>query len=150
MSGRARSLLPVLGALLLAGPARAALGEAESSVARDGEALGMARQPAAARAGAAVHELSSPTVSVREFLTPAGTVFAVAWSGVTHPDLAVLLGAYHAEYRAAAAGPRTGRGPRHLEAGRVVVETWGHARALHGLAYLPALLPAGVTLDDLR
>jgi hypothetical protein len=32
----------------------------------------------------------------------------------------------------------------------VVVERWGHMRDLHGRAYLPALLPDGVTVDDLQ
>jgi hypothetical protein len=138
-------------ALLVTGrPARATLGESEASVSRDREALAMSRQPATARSGLGVHELRSPTVTVREYLSPAGTVFAVTWSGLTRPDLGPLLGAYHEAYRAAARRGPAGRGPRRVEAGRVVVETWGHARSLHGRAYLPALLPAGVSLDDLQ
>jgi len=30
-----------------------------------------------------------------------------------------------------------------------VVETRGHTRSLHGRAYLPAHVPAGVAVDDL-
>lgn len=145
-------------ALLLAGaPARATLGESDASVERDRRALEMERAPAVARggvatlpSGVAVHQLASGGTTVREFVTPAGTVFAVAWSGMARPDLAPLLGAYHAGYRAAAARALPSRGPRRVEAGAVVVETWGHARSLHGRAYLPALVPAGVSLDDLQ
>jgi len=146
-------LLPaaLLVALLVAGPpARATLGEAEATVDRDRQALAMDREPVSIRGGVTVHELRTSTVSVREFLTPSGVVFAVAWSGMTRPDLAPLLGAYHAEYRAAAQHGPAGRGPRHIDAARVIVETWGHARSLHGRAWLPALLPAGVKLDDLQ
>lgn len=159
-------------ALLLAGaPARATLGEPDTSVERDRQALEMERAPAVLRGGAAtpssgvatpsgdvatlrggvaVHQLASGGTTVREFVTPAGTVFAVAWSGLARPDLAPLLGAYHAGYRAAAARALPSRGPRRVEAGPVVVETWGHQRSLHGRAYLPALVPAGVSLDDLQ
>jgi len=120
-------------------------------VARDRDALAMARQPASARGSVTVHELRSSTVAVREFVSPSGTVFAVAWSGLTRPDLGPLLGSYYDEYRTAASrGPPTGRRPRRVETARMVVETWGHARGLHGRAYLPALVPAGATLDDVK
>jgi hypothetical protein len=89
-------------------------------------------------------------VSVREFATPSGVVFAVAWSGLAMPDLGTLLGVHHADYRAAAKRGAAGRGPRRVEAAQVVVETWGHARNLRGRAWLPALLPAGVNVDDLQ
>jgi hypothetical protein len=144
---RATALL----ALLLAGTtARATLGEPDATVERDRQALAMERTPAVSRGGLAVHQLSTGGTTVREFVAADGTVFAVAWSGMARPDLAPLLGAYHAGYRAAAARALPSRGPRRVEAGQVVVETWGHARSLHGRAYLPALVPAGVSLDDLQ
>ncbi|HEX9052490.1 MAG TPA: DUF2844 domain-containing protein [Anaeromyxobacter sp.] len=138
--------LAVLGAGL---PARAALGEPEASIDRDRRALAMERRPATARGGVTVHELRRPTQSVREFVDPAGTVFAVAWSGGAPPDLPTLLGAYYGEYRAAAAR-RAPRGPRRVETANVIVETWGHGRALHGRAWLPALVPSGANVDDVQ
>ena len=131
-------------------PARATLGEAEGSVDRDREALAMDRRPARARAGVTVHELRGPTTTVREYVAPSGTVFAVAWSGVARPDLSRLLGAYHDEYRAAESRPTAARGPRRVESARTVVETWGHARDLHGRAWVPSLVPPGVSLDDVQ
>jgi hypothetical protein len=77
-------------------------------------------------------------------------VFAVAWSGGAAPDLPTLLGAFHDEYRAAASVRPALRGPRRVETARIVVETWGHQRDLHGRAWIPSLVPAGVTLDDLQ
>ncbi len=137
-------------AFLVAGlPARAALGEPETSVDRDRAALAMQRLPAKAQAGVVVHELRKPTQSVREFVDPSGTVFAVAWSGGAPPDLPKLLGAYYAEYRAAAGRPAP-RAPRRVESANVIVETWGHGRALHGRAWLPALVPSGANLDDVQ
>jgi hypothetical protein len=131
-------------------PARAALGEPAASVDRDRRALSMERQAPRLQAGVAVHELRKPTQTVREFVDPSGTVFAVAWSGGAAPDLPQLLGAYYAEYRAAAARRTAARGPRRVESEHVIVETWGHGRALHGRAWLPALVPPGANLDDVQ
>jgi hypothetical protein len=143
-----RLALAALAALTLAGPARAALGEPERSVENDRLALRTERQPAATRAGATVHELRGPGITVREYVDASGIVFAVAWSGMAAPDLPLLLGAYHGEYRAAAARREVVRGPRRVESAGVVVETWGHARNLHGRAWAPDLVPPGVSLDD--
>jgi hypothetical protein len=140
----------VVALLLHAAPVRATLGEQEPSVEADRGAMGMSGGPVAARGGQRVHELTSSTVSVREFVTPSGIVFAIAWSGLTRPDLAQLLGSYYGEYRRAATREPGGRRPRHVETAQVVVETWGHARALRGRAWLPALTPAGVNLDDVQ
>jgi hypothetical protein len=147
---RIASAALALALLAAGGPARATLGEPEASVDGDGRALAMDRQPPVVRGATAVHELRAPTCSVREFVSPSGTVYAVAWSGLARPDLGALLGAYHAEYRAAAAAAAPVRGPRRVEAQNVVVETWGHARSLHGRAWVPALVPAGVSLDDVQ
>ncbi len=136
--------------LLAPRPARAALGEPESSVASDRAALAMERKPVRSVAGVTVHEMRRPTQTVREFVDPNGTVFAVAWSGIAPPDLPRLLGAYHEEYRAAAAQRTYARGPRRVETPNVVVETWGHARALHGRAWLPALVPPGADLNAIQ
>jgi hypothetical protein len=128
---------------------RAVLGENETSIGRDRVALAMERQPARAHAAMTVHELRKATQTVREFVDRSGTVFAVAWSGIAPPDLPRLLGAYHQEYRAAAA-KRAARGPRRVESAHVVVETWGHGRALQGRAWIPSLVPAGANLDDVQ
>src|SRR5580704_3457729 len=62
-----------------------------------------------------VHEMRSPAgTTVREYVSPTGKVFGVAWEGPTTPDLQQLLGTYYEEYlRAArtARATRRGRGP---------------------------------------
>ncbi|HSM91680.1 MAG TPA: DUF2844 domain-containing protein [Anaeromyxobacteraceae bacterium] len=147
---RACSLALALALLARAGPAAATLGEGEPSVDRDRQALGMARAAPAARGRLTLHELASPTVTVREFADASGTVFAIAWSGIARPDLAQLLGSYFDEWRRAAVRSPGPRRPRRVETARVVVETWGHARALHGRAWIPALLPAEASLDEIQ
>jgi hypothetical protein len=139
-------------AVLGASRAAAALGEAETSIASDQAALAAERAQPTAGAAFRVVRLVSPAHTVREYVTPSGTVFAVAWEGVSHPDLGVLLGAYAPPVkRALARGPaRTGRRARHVEGGGAVVETWGHMRALRGRAWVPALVPPGVTVDEIR
>ncbi len=149
-SAHAAGCALVLALAAAAAPARAALGESERSLERDRAALHMERRPAALKAGATVHELRGPTLSVREYVDAAGTVFAVAWSGIAPPDLSLLLGAYHGAYRAAAARTKAVRGPRRVETPEIVVETWGHGRSRHGRAWVPALVPPGANVDDVE
>lgn len=103
-------------------------------------------------AGYMVHESTCDARVLREYVAPSGIVFAVAWKGLTHPDNVELLGNYADQYRQALdqtpAGP--GRRPVRVTAAQVVVEKWGHMRNLQGRAYLPSLLPPGVTADAIR
>jgi hypothetical protein len=87
-----------------------------------------------------------------EYVTRGGVVFAVSWSGPAPPDLTQLLGPYFAEY---AAGLTSLDHPGSKRSVRVVtptliVESSGHLRAYTGRAYLPALVPAGVALANIR
>ncbi len=159
LRSRLRRLVPPLRTLaasalvvLLAPRAQAALGEAAASVDRDAAALSAARAGDGARPGYTVTTLVAEGLTVREYLTPAGQVFAVAWDGVGRPDLDALLGAQAREYRAAlAAAPRAGdRRGRRVETAHLVVEVWGHMRHDQGRAWLPGLLPAGVSVDAIR
>ncbi len=98
-----------------------------------------------------VEQISIPTgATVNEYLSPDGTVFAVSWRGPRPPDLSQLLGSYFAEFQTAAAAPRAQRGPLLVRTESLVVETSGHMRDLRGRAYLPALLPSGVTADEIK
>jgi len=132
--------------------ASAALGEPAASVSADERSLSAVRRTSTARGAYTIERLDSAANTVREFVAPSGVVFAVAWGGVGRPDLSVLLGSYAAPYRRALAqsGPTQRRRSRRVESGGVVVETWGHMRALHGRAYVPALIPPGVTIDDIK
>lgn len=149
---RARSLSLGVVLLLAAPPARAALGGAEASIEADRAALSAVRRAGSQTPLYRVEVLEAPGATVREYVAPSGTVFALAWNGVARPDMATLLGDHAAEYQAALrASPRQpGRRPRRIETARIVVEHWGHMRNLQGRAWAPALLPPGVSADAIR
>ena len=130
----------------------ATLGERADSIANDSHALSAAAPTTVTRAKYSMQELKAETTTVREYLTPEGVVFAVAWNGLVHPDLRVLLGCYDEEYRGALAQQQRLQGRRqiHVRSQRLVVETWGHMRNLQGRAYLPELVPEGVNLYEIR
>jgi Protein of unknown function (DUF2844) len=130
----------------------ATLGETAESVAADRKAFSAVQHAAENRNGYTVQELVSEANDVREYITPSGIVFAVAWNGLSQPDLAALLGAYAGEYRQALQQEPRKRGRRSLQVKTqgVVVEKWGHMRNLQGRAYAPALIPPGVSVDEIK
>ncbi len=131
--------------------ASAGLGERAESIAADRTALGARPLGTVARPGYAIERMESAAHEIREFVSPAGVVFGVAWDGVSHPDLSKVLASYAPEVQQAAAKPgASGRRRRVIRTARVVVETWGHMRSLHGRAWVPALLPRGVSADAVR
>jgi len=98
-----------------------------------------------------VHQMRTASgTTVRELVSASGVVFAVSWKGPFLPDLRQTLGEYFPIYQAA---PRTGRtGHSHFAVRRadLVVLSLGHPRAFSGLAYVPKLVPAGVSIDQLQ
>jgi len=100
-----------------------------------------------------VQEITAESgMRVREFLDENGSVFAVSWTGPVLPDLRLVLGERFAEYAAALAElkhPGLQRSVR-IAMPDLVVESGGHLRAYIGRAYLPVLVPPGVSLPDLR
>lgn len=103
--------------------------------------------------GYEVHEMQSQSgVAIKEFASPGGKIFAVSWSGPTHPDLRQLLGNYYDQYIQAVQEQRAhrrGRGPLLIQMPGLVVRISGHERAFRGKAYVPQLVPAGVRVEDL-
>lgn len=151
------------------GTATATLGGPAQSVAADQQAFGgqlrilnqpqsstgeQALQkgaPAPSNPAYTVEQISIPTgVTVKEYLAPDGTVFAVSWRGPRPPDLSQLLGSHFAEFQTGAASPQAQRGHLLIRTDNLIVETGGHMRDLRGRAYLPALLPQGVSADEIQ
>jgi hypothetical protein len=131
-------------------PAFATLGEDASSVTADQAHL-KASVRLLPHQFYSVQEMQTPSgTTVRQFVSPAGTVFAVSWQG-SAPDLQQLLGTYFDEFESAATSEpsRRGRG-MHLDNGDLVVDTGGHMRFVVGRAFLRSKLPAQVTSDDIR
>jgi hypothetical protein len=131
-------------------PAVAGLGEDGASIADDKLAM---QADVVVTVGEiyTVHEmrLQSGTV-VRQFISPLGRVFGVAWAGPFMPDLRRILGPHFDRYVELRSAPVVRRGHFLVEAPELVVETGGHMRAWLGRAYLPSLLPAGVSAQVIR
>ena len=103
--------------------------------------------------GYEVHEVQSPGGTVvDEYVSAAGTVFAVTWHGQFPPPMEQILGTYFQQYSAALqARPRMyGHRPLNIQQQGLVVQTGGHMRAHFGRAYDPTLLPQGVTVDQIQ
>ncbi|QEM70089.1 DUF2844 domain-containing protein [Geobacter sp. FeAm09] len=139
-------------AFTMAQRAEATLGGTADSVTTDRAALSAARRATTVLPNYTVQEIVSDAVRIREYVSSAGVVFAISWDGLIHPDLTTLLGSYASEYRQAEHDTPRHMGVRRREVrgSQVVVEKWGHMRNLRGRAYAPALVPAGVSLDELK
>jgi hypothetical protein len=139
--------------LLLTMPfqSQAGLGDVESSVQSDQARMnGVLRS--VDRHAYLLHEITSPTGTVtREFVSPGGKVFGVAWEGTGRPDLRQLLGPYYRQaLMAQAQQPRPRGAPVVIETPGLVIYEAGHMRSFHGHAYIPELMPQGVQASDIR
>lgn len=139
--------------LLMAGQqVHATLGETADSVTTDRKAISAVRGATTVHTGYTVQEIVSDAVTVREYISPSGVVFGIAWNGLSSPDLTLLLGSYSGEYRKALQQTPRMRGRRfsQIKTDHIVVEKWGHMRNLRGRAYVPSLIPQGVTVDEIK
>ena len=133
--------------------ARASLGGTADTVDADRVRMKGALLRVARTDGYAVHELQAATGTVvREFVSPAGTVFGVAWQGPWVPDLKQVLGPYFEQYQAALAdrSERRRRGPVSIETPGLVIQVAGHQRSFSGRVYVPQLVPQGVEPATIR
>ena len=135
-----------LAALLVASlPAAAELGGNVATIQADQQHMKGTRR-VTANAAYSIHEIAAPTgTRVREFVSPAGTVFGVAWQGPFVPDLHQLLGSYFDQYAQAIQNKRVKRAPVMIQQNGLVVQAGGHMRSFSGKAYLPQAMPQGVT-----
>lgn len=136
--------------LLLALPAFAALGGDAASVTNDQIQMRATLRSSQSQ-GYSVHELSDPAGNVvREFVSPEGRVFGMAWHGPFRPNFQQLLGTYFEQFAEAGKNHRRGTGPLIIEQPGLVLYSGGHMRAFFGKAYVPAMLPQGVTADAIK
>ena len=130
--------------------ASATLGESSTSIETDRLSMNASLQKLHAEVYS-VHEIQTPSgTTVREYVSAAGTVFAVAWQGPVMPDLRQILGRYFDRYITAAAGKHAGHRHSEVREADLVVQSNGHVRSFSGRAYLPQLLPQGVTVEEIR
>ena len=132
--------------------ALAALGESVDSVESDRETLTAVRGAMTAHRDYTVHVIKTDSTVIREYVSPSGIIFAIAWNGLVHPDLTGLLGSYVGEYQEALRQTPRKQGHRQLQVktNRVVVQKWGHIRDMKGRAYAPDLIPPGVSIDAIK
>ena len=136
--------------VLLAAPAMASLGGNRTSVADDEAHLGATMRFSRLQSYD-VHELQARTGTyIREYVSQAGTVFAIAWQGPALPDFQQVLGSYFGRLQAAASARRGHHGPLVIHEQDLVVESGGHMRGFTGRAYVPQLIPEGVSLQDVK
>jgi hypothetical protein len=147
-SSRLRALaFAVLLSLTL--PAFAALGGDATSVTNDQLQM-QATLRSTQKQGYTMHELTVPSGTVREYVTAQGKVFGVAWQGATPPNFQQILGSYFQQFIQAGKAHRRGTGPLVIEHPGLVVYSGGHMRAFFGKAYVPDMLPEGVTADAIK
>jgi hypothetical protein len=143
-----------------AGAAQAAAASSVARQAAEASATGSSATSATASASASASAsytvrqttLANGTV-VREYVSAAGSVFGVAWSGPQMPNLSELLGSYFPQYVAGIKANRAAgivHGPGVVEQSGLVVHSGGHMGAFSGQAWLPASLPAGVSTSDIQ
>ena|ERR1700730_7653919 len=145
------SLVLVMLALPL--PALAALGGDVTSVHQD-QAQMKGTLKTSKAAAYTVHEIkdSAGTV-VKEYVSPAGKVFAITWHGPFIPNMQQFLGTYYEQFASAAKAQREsapGHRPVSVRQPGFVFQNGGHMRSYFGKAYDPTMLPQGVTADEIQ
>ncbi len=144
--------LALLGLVSL--PVLADLGGNADSVQSDGARMKAEVKAATPGAGYSVQQLQLPSGTVvNEYVAPNGTVFGVSWHGPLMPNLQQLLGTYFQQYvTASSLVPHNAGTRRHFQIVQpdLVVQSVGRMRSYHGRAYVPSLLPANVTADDIQ
>jgi hypothetical protein len=148
-----KMLIAALLVLCLPEIAYAALGEHSNTISDDQRKMHAVTPKVYAPKGSfTVHEFVNPAgTTIREFVNASGAIFAVAWDGPSLPDLQSLLGTYFEQYTQEAKA-HWHQSHRHaaVHSSQLVVESAGHLGAFHGMAYIPRLLPAGVTPEELQ
>ena len=141
-------LVTVLAAAAI--PGWAALGGSVESVAADQVRL-QAKRSVVEMQDYTLHIISlDDGTLIREYVTPAGKVFGISWSGPTIPDLTQLLGSYNTEFQSAVHAKAGRRRTAAVHDSDLVVESSGHMRAFYGRAYLNSMLPSGVNQDIVK
>jgi Protein of unknown function (DUF2844) len=152
---RLKLWVPILGATLLLAslPAFAGLGEDADSVAAD-QAHMQASLRITQTQAYTLREMRAPTGTVvREYVSPSGIVFGVAWQGPWPPDMRHILANYFGQYQQAAQAEATSRGGRRplvIELPGFVLQSGGHMRSFAGRAYIPQMLPRGTVAEAIR
>jgi len=133
-----------------AAPAGATLGGPLASVESDRMAL-QAHSRHTEHAAFTLHEITLPNRGVvREYVSPAGQVFAVTWHGPFLPNMEQLMGAHLQAIRRASHTQRGGLGHFAASTDEVSFVNNGRMRSFHGAAYLIHGIPSGASVHDIQ
>ena len=133
-------------------PAWAVLGQYESSVSVDQQDM-KSEDRAQDFQAYKVHELTSVNgTTVREYVSPKGLVFGVAWQGPFMPNMEQLLGPYVTNLQTASKSQTQVRHLRGLmvRTNDFVFASGGHMRFWRGSAFVPSLVPSNVSVEVVR
>ena len=134
--------------------AHAVLGGVASTIHEDQMRMSGTRRQSVVGNNVQVHEITMADGShIREFVSPAGIVFAVTWNTRFKPKLEDLLGSHHAAYAAAAREALRQPGIKRnvvLRSGELVVHSSAYLNTFVGKAYVQSLVPSGVNADAIR
>lgn len=98
-----------------------------------------------------VHEtLAGDGSQLRQYVSPAGVVFAATWTGPALPDLKLILGPHHAVFAAALAAGTGSQKVFAMATDDMVLQLVKLPRGFAGAAHVPWLLPPGTRPEDIR
>jgi len=102
------------------------------------------------RSGYTVRDVHYGRALMREFIAPTGVVFALDWKGMPEPDVKNLLGSSTDDERLEDLLPilRRRNSTTRISERDIIWEKSGTSRNLYGRAYVPYLVPSGVTIGD--
>jgi len=145
--------LSVLLILVLAqAPAWAVLGQMEASVTTDQQRM-RSEDRVQALESYKVHELTTTNgPTVREYVTPQGMVFGVAWQGRFMPNVNQLLGTYVNNLQNATPAQTQIRNRRGLivKTSDFVYSNFCRMQICTGRAFVPAFVPSNVSAEVVR
>ena len=137
--------------VLLAPAAQAGLGEGVAAVARDHAALRGRTLTVTPMQAYDRHESTTAAgIRIHEYVSRAGTVFAVTFDGPSIPDLKVLLGTQYGAYVVATSSRRVNHKVLSIHTPDLVMQVVKLPRGFSGEAHVPGLVPAGVNRSELR
>lgn len=134
----------------VAAPALAGLGGPATTVVEGQSGARISRLAAVSSAYSVNEILTEDGTRVREYVDGAGVTFGVAWEGPYMPDLRSLFGAYFPAFQEEAKARKPGQGALNIARPDLVIQSGGHMRAFRGRAYLPTLLPSGVSPEVIQ
>jgi hypothetical protein len=131
----------------------AALGGDLKTVEQDRERLVAKVKTATMKEKYLVQEITKPGLTIHEYVSTEGKVFAISWEGIRHPDMKELLGSYaeEVEYTQRGQAKNAGRSSSVvMQSKNVYIQKYGHMRAARGRVILSAMLPDGVDENEIQ